>query len=140
MKFLYICAVIAFAIELIIIPIVTAATMTVASRRGLFWRIQFLSANLMIAGWFICLSPSLAKRLWIFWNDDDGSVGATYWARYRWLAWRNPVDNFKHVKWTQAPGPLTYKPFTWRGKQFYYKAGWMSNTYCALSAGSGRGW
>jgi len=137
MKYLFITV---FAIELIITVIVTAATMTLPSKRGLFWRIQFLSANMMIAGWFVCLSPSLAKRTWIFWNDDDGAVGATYWARYRWLAWRNPVDNFKHVKWTQAPEPLTYKTWQWRGKQYYYKAGWLSDTFCALSFGAGRGW
>lgn len=136
MKYLYITV---FVIEMLIVLIVTAAAMTLPSKRGLFWRIQFLSGNLMIAGWFICLSPALAKRTWIFWNDDDGAVGATWWKRYCWLAWRNPVDNFKHVKWTQAAAPLTYKTWQWRGKQYYYKAGWMSDTFCALSAGAGRG-
>lgn len=120
----------------IIVALITFATV----RKPIFWVIQFLSINMEIVGWVVCLSPALAKVSWIYWNDDDGAVGDTWWKRYLWLAWRNPVDNFKHVRWTQAPGPLVYKTWMWRGKQYYYKAGWMSDTYCALSFGSGRGY
>jgi hypothetical protein len=109
-------------------------------RSSWFWLIQFVNWHLVVIGWFVCLSPRLAKALWIFWNDDDGAVGATYWARYRWLAWRNPVDNLKHLKLAQAPGPLAYRTWIWRGRQYYYKVGWMSDTYPAMSIGAGRGY
>lgn len=109
-------------------------------RSPLFWSIQFVNAQLLPIGAIVCLSPTLAKASWIFWNDDDGAVGATWWQKYKWLAWRNPVDNFKHVKWTQRPEDLNYKTWIWRGKQYYYKVGWMSDTYAAMSIGSGRGW
>lgn len=121
----------------VVLAVITASTV----KLPIFWVIQFLNAQAMFLGIFICLCPPLAKFLWLWWNDDDGAVGATWWQRYIWLAWRNPVDNFKHVKWTQRNKPLYYKNwYTKSGKQYYIKVGWMSDSYCAMSAGSGRGY
>lgn len=132
--------IIGVSIELFVavaLAIITATTV----KLPIFWVIQFLNAQLLFLGWFICLCQPLAKFLWLWWNDEDGAKGKTWWQRYTWLAWRNPVDNFKYVKWTQRPnGPLIYRTWEWRGRQFYYKVGWMSNTHCAMSAGSGRGY
>lgn len=98
-----------------------------------FWLIQFVSANLAFLGLFICLSPALAKASWLWWNSDDGAVGATYWARYRWLAWRNPVANLRRVPGVSGPGRrLTYhwwvsNPETADPKSGHYiKVGWLS--------------
>lgn len=123
---------------LVIVGLTTIVALTI--RRPIFWWIQFVNAQLLPIGLIVCLSPKLAKASWIFWNDDDGAVGDTWWQKYWWLAWRNPVDNFKHVKWTQAPYNIKYKTWVWRSKQYYYKVGWMSNTYAAMSIGSGKGW
>jgi hypothetical protein len=120
----------------LVLGVITALTV----RMPIFWLIQFLGVNLAVPGWFICLSPPLAKLTWLWWNDDDPPTDKSWWAAYVWLAWRNPVDNFKHVKWTQRQGgPLAYKTWVWNGSEFYYKAGWMSDSYCALSAGGGKG-
>jgi hypothetical protein len=110
---------------------------------------QLVSLLLMIPGALICLSPSLAKWTWLWWNDDDGAVGATYWARYRWLAWRNPVANLRRVRFVSGPGrPLIYhwwvsNPETADIKSGHYvKIGWLSGQpyYPVLSAGAGRGY
>lgn len=107
----------------------------------LFLLIQLINALLFLPGVFICLSPALAKATWIYWNDDDGSgPGTSWWSRYTWLAWRNPVDNLKHWKWTQRPGPLYYRTWIVKGKQLYFKCGWMSDSYACLSFGGGRGY
>lgn len=106
----------------------------------LFALIQIVNIPLMILGWFICLSPTLAKILWLWWNNEDGAVGNTWWSRYVWLAWRNPVANLRHVPGVSKVGrPLLYKTWTWRNKQFYYKLGWMSDGFPVLSAGAGKG-
>lgn len=103
----------------------------------LFALIQIVNLPLMVLGWFICLSPPLARVSWLWWNSDDGAVGDTWLKRYIWLAWRNPVANLRHVPGVSKVGrPLFYK--TWRGH--YVKLGWMSNGYPAFSAGSGRGY
>lgn len=127
----------------LVLAVITASTVKLV----IFWGIQFLNAQLLLLGWFICLSPRLAKFTWLWWNDEDGAGPRPgWWNQYCWLAWRNPVDNFKYVKWTQAPKNLKpedwlkYKEFQWRGKLHYYKVGWMSNSFCCMSAGSGRGY
>lgn len=104
----------------------------------LFALIQIVNLILMVAGWFICLSPALAKASWLWWNDDDGAVGATYWARYVWLAWRNPVANLRRINrflWfpisvSGAGRPLLYHWWTSTPDDFksghYVKIGWLS--------------
>lgn len=94
-----------------------------------FALIQIVNLALMIPGWFICLSPALAKTSWLWWNSDDGAVGATYWARYRWLAWRNPVANLRRVSGVSALGrPLLYHWWTSTPGDLksghYIKVGW----------------
>lgn len=123
-------------LALIAVTLIVALTI----RKPIFWLIQMVNAQLLPLGWVICLWPHLAHATWIFWNDDDPPWEKSWWDAYTWLAWRNPVDNFKHVKWTQAPYNLPYKTWMWRGKQYYYKVGWMSNTYAAMSIGAGRGY
>jgi hypothetical protein len=106
----------------------------------LFALIQIVNVPLMVLGWLICLSPSLAKASWLWWNSDDGAVGGTWWARYVWLAWRNPVANLRHVWGVSKVGrPLWYRTWVLNEKQFYFKAGWMSDGYPAFSAGAGKG-
>jgi len=123
------------------VAIVLAAITASTVKLPIFWVIQFVNAQLLVLGLFICLWPAFAKCTWLWWNDDDGAVGKTYWERYYWLAIRNPVDNFKHVRWTQRSyGPLFYKTWIRQGKMYYAKVGWMDNTFCCMSAGSGRGW
>jgi hypothetical protein len=108
----------------------------------LFVLIQIVNIPLMVMGWFICLSPALAKLTWLWWNDEDAAgPGTSWWSKYVWLAWRNSVANFKHVPGVSAKGrPLWYRVWIIRGKTFYGKAGWMSDGFPALSAGVGRGW
>jgi hypothetical protein len=105
----------------------------------LFFLIQLVNIPLMVLGWLICLLPSLAKASWLWWNSDDGAVGNTWWEQYVWLAWRNPVANLRHVPGVSAKGrPLFIRNWMVQGKEFYFKAGWMSDGYPALSAGSGK--
>jgi uncharacterized membrane-anchored protein YitT (DUF2179 family) len=107
----------------------------------LFAIIQLVNLPLMILGWFVCLSPNFAHFTWLWWNDDDGAVGSTWWAKYVWLAWRNPVANLRHVPGVSKAGrPLWYGTRTIRGKEFYWKFGWMSDGYPACSLGAGRGY
>jgi hypothetical protein len=108
----------------------------------LFALIQIVNLPLTIMGWIICLSPSLANSLWLWWNDDDVALLSpmSWWQEYVYLAWRNPVANLRHVPGVSKVGrPLWYRTWTIRGKLFYAKAGWMSDGYPALSAGAGKG-
>jgi uncharacterized membrane-anchored protein YitT (DUF2179 family) len=109
---------------------------------ALFVLIQFVNIPLMVLGWFICLSPALAKFTWLWWNDEDQTgPSQKWWDQYVWLAWRNSVANFKHVPGVSGKGrPLWYRVWVIRGKTYYWKSGWMSNGFPALSAGPGRGW
>lgn len=102
--------------------------------------IQLINIPLMVVGWFICLSPKLAKLTWLWWNDEDGAGPVPHWfSEYMWLAWRNPVANLKHVPGISKVGrPLFYRH--WGDPGWYIKMGWMSNGYPAFSAGSGRGY
>jgi hypothetical protein len=113
---------------------------------ALFAAIQIVSLILMVPGWLICLSPALAKASWLWWNSDDGTVGATWWDRYVWLAWRNPVANLRRVIFVSGPGrPLLYHWWTQTPDDFksghYVKIGWESGTpfYPVMSGGAGRG-
>jgi uncharacterized membrane-anchored protein YitT (DUF2179 family) len=102
----------------------------------LFVLIQLVNIPLMVMGWFICLSPALAKASWLWWNDEDGwGPGTTWWSHYIWLAWRNSVANYKHVPGVSGTGrPL----WLWTNGKYYAKAGWFpDNGHPVLSAGSG---
>lgn len=108
----------------------------------LFIFVQLLNIPLMVLGWFICLDPLIADCLWLWWNSDDPPYQAwSWWETYVWLAWRNPVANLRHVKFVSGKNrPLFYRTWVWFKKEFYVKAGWMSDGYPALSAGAGRGY
>jgi hypothetical protein len=115
----------------------------------LFALIQIVNLPLMVLGWLICLLPSLARFTWLWWNDDDGAVGHTWWQQYVWLAWRNPVANLRRVRGVSAPGrPLFYRwwpdtedPSDIKGGH-YVKIGWEVGApyYPVMSAGAGRGY
>ena len=106
----------------------------------LFLLIQAVNILLVPLGWVICLWPAAAKRSWLWWNSIDPPQGS-WWQKYVWLAWRNPVSNLRLIPGVSGAGrPLWYITWTMFGKQFYAKAGWTSNTYPVLSAGGGRGW
>jgi hypothetical protein len=104
----------------------------------LFSLIQLLNLPLMVLGWAICLLPySMVPWLWS--NDDDHTLlsAMTWWQRYVYTAWRNPVANLRHVPGVSAKGrPLWY----WSNGKYYAKAGWLSDGYICLSAGSGKGY
>lgn len=111
-----------------------------------FAAIQFVNLLLFVPGILICLWPALAKASWLWWNSDDGMVGATWWQRYVWLAWRNPVANLRRVPLVSGAGrPLIYHWWTSTPEDFksghYAKVGWEAGTpfYPVMSAGAGRG-
>jgi hypothetical protein len=108
----------------------------------LFILIQLVNIPLMVLGWVLCALPYDVVP-WLWSNDDDHSLLSTmtYWQRYVYLAWRNPVANLRHVPGVSKVGrPLFYRTWTLRSKQWYVKAGWMSDGYPACSAGAGRGY
>lgn len=95
---------------------------------------------------------------WIWDNDEDGTMPVWYanahpkWSfqrlEFTWTALRNPCNNLRYVRGVSKVGrPLFYK--TWivpvgtlflSGREFYVKAGWLSNGFPCLSGGSGRGY
>lgn len=103
---------------------------------------QLVSLPLMVIGWVLCLDPGTLPWLWCDSTNPKGVEAMTWWQRYRYLGWRNPVCNLKLVKGVATPGgPLLYRTWYWRGKQFYYKIGYMPHEgYPACSAGAGRGY
>lgn len=115
-----------------------------------FALIQIANLILMVPGWFIGLWPALAKASWLWWNVDDGDPGKTWWARYVWLAWRNPVADLRKVRFVSGPGrPLIYH--WWKSKStpddiksgHYIKVGWeVGPPYYPVFQpfGSGRGY
>jgi hypothetical protein len=106
---------------------------------ALFILIQLVNLPLMVLGWFICLDASLAHALWLWWNtDDDALIESMSWFdRYVYLAWRNPVANLRRVPGVSGKGrPIWY----WSNGKFYAKAGWMTDGYPCLSCGSGKGY
>lgn len=112
--------------------------------------IQLVNIPLMAMGWLICLSPAFAGKLWLWWNDDDGTGPKEgWWDEYVWLAWRNPVANLRHVPGVSGPGrPLLYHWWIKPGliidpkEGHYIKIGWESGPpyYPVFSLGSGRGY
>lgn len=102
----------------------------------LFILIQLINLPLMIAGWVLCLLPS-GSVPWLWQNPDSDVAAMTYWQRYVYEAWRNPVSNLRSVPGVFGKGrPLWY----WSNQKYYAKAGWESDGYLCLSAGSGRGY
>jgi hypothetical protein len=117
------------------------------SRWWLFFAlIQVVNLPLLVAGWFICLSPKFARTTWLWWNSDDPPSG-TWWQQYYWLALRNPVANLRHVPGISGPNrPLIYHWWTRDWEDFstgvYVKVGWESGPpfYPVMSGGAGRGY
>jgi hypothetical protein len=82
---------------------------------------------------------------WIWGNEENGIVGPgmalTRWNAFYWSALRNPCNNLRFVPGVSKVGrPLWYRTWMMFGKQFYAKAGWLSDGYPCLSAGAGRGY
>lgn len=104
----------------------------------LFVLIQLVNLLLLVLGLFVCLLPRFAKFTWLWWNNiDPPSTNQPWWPQYYWLALRNPVSNLRLVPGVSKPGrPLWY----WSNGKYYAKAGWTSNGYPVLSAGSGKGY
>lgn len=113
-----------------------------------FALIELVNVPLIILGLFICLWPALAKGTRLWWNDDDGDLGLTGWPRYKWLALRNPVANFRKIPGISGQGrPLLYKRWTSTPEIIksghYIKVGWESGFpyYPVFQPfGSGRGY
>lgn len=118
----------------------------------LFLLIQLINIPLMVLGWFIVALCVTATRrgwlrdwphwAWLWFNDEDGyGTIPGWWGAFDWLALRNPVANLRHVRGVSKVGrPLYYRTWLVKGRQFYVKAGWMSDGYPACSAGAGRGY
>ncbi len=105
----------------------------------LFILIQLVNLPLMVIGWF--LPPPVGEWLYLWGNDDDAQLldGMSYWRQYVYLNWRNPVANLRHVPGVSGVGrPIWWRTWNVRGKDYYAKAGWMSDGYPCLSAGSGK--
>jgi len=104
----------------------------------LFLLIQLVNLLLWPIGLVVCLSPSLAKRSWIFWNSVNPPTGS-WWASYVWLALRNPVSNLRLIPGVSRPGrPLWLKSIVLSGKPYHAMAGWLGTTgYPVLSIGTG---
>lgn len=126
----------------------------------LFVLIQLVSLALMIVGlpvvgvltafglmYITTGPPQFPRWAWIWANDEDGVEGPPWfnpthsrWKAFVWSALRNPVSNLRFVRGVSKVGrPLFYRTWTVAGREFYAKAGWMTNGYPCLSAGAGRG-
>jgi len=81
---------------------------------------------------------------WLWSNDEDGVLAGWYgdlhhewplWLRaFMWTGLRNSVNNLRFVPGVSAVGrPLWY----WTNGKHYVKAGWLSDGFPVLSAGSG---
>jgi hypothetical protein len=131
----------------------------------LFLAFQFLSGVLTIVG--IPIVAGLAyldvssydqrtkqwhwPRLFWLWDNDQDGLYPAWWAaanptwsqahaEFQWAALRNSCHNFGTLSVFRRTSPLWYRTFTFRGKLYYAKAGWMSSGYPAMSSGAGRGW
>jgi hypothetical protein len=107
---------------------------------------QALGALLFFPGLLICLSPTVARLSWLWWNSDDPPTGWGWLRAYKWLAFRNHVANMRRIPGCAGPGrPLIYH--WWEANPadiksgHYFKMGWESGPpyYPVWSAGSGRG-
>lgn len=86
-----------------------------------------------------------SRAFWLWDNEIDGicapGTTPTAWSAFYWSALRNPCNNLRFVPGVSKAGrPLWYRTWTLFGKQFYAKAGWLSDGYPALSAGAGKGY
>lgn len=122
----------------------------------LFVGIQLASLVLSLVGYPL-LAILASAKLWttttgsvskwkfldqIYGNARDGLSGTkslTPWNAFVWSALRNSTNNFDALC-TRPGHPLYYRTATKFGKQFYFKAGWLSDGYPCLSAGAGRGY
>lgn len=109
---------------------------------ALFILLQLINIPLMVAGWFICLLP-YGIVPWLWRNDVDAGliVEMTYWKRYVYEAWRNPVNNFRFVPGVSQVGrPLWRKtwgkPNSFGYPDHYVMAGWNSSGFPVLSGGT----
>lgn len=107
----------------------------------LFLLIQIANVPLILLGWLICLSPTLAHWTWLWWNNEDGSgPGNSWWSKYVWLGWRNPVNNYRFVRGVSKVGRPLWR-VEWGQPNFYGKpgwyamAGWNSSGFPVLSGG-----
>jgi len=104
----------------------------------LFALIQFVSLTLTPLGWFICLLPM--DYVPALWQNPDVSSTWAYWPRYVYEGWRNPVSGLRNVPGVSGKGrPLFYRNWTVKGREFYFKCGWLSDGLPCFSAGSGNG-
>ncbi len=126
----------------------------------LFCLIQAVALVLTVIGWPVVGGLALGRSwttvgphpqwrggwlTWIWCNEIDGIVGPgmtlNRWNTFYWSAIRNSVNNLRFVPGVSKVGrPLWYRSWTMFGKQFYAKAGWLSDGFPCLSAGSGRGY
>jgi hypothetical protein len=99
----------------------------------LFVLIQLVNLPLMAAGWFVCLLPvGLVPPPW---RNPDVMLSWTYWQRYTYEAWRNPVSGLRNVPGVSGKGrPLWRKTWGARPGGWYVQAGWESS-YPVLSGG-----
>lgn len=137
--------------------------MNQAESIALFTGIQLVSGVLFIVGLPICAVLAMAAHYtsstnynktkwiskfpswaWLWSNDEDGVTPPGYtsrWGTFVWTALRNPVNNLRFVSGVSGQGrPLYYRSWLVKGKQYYFKCGWMSNGFPCLSGGAGRGW
>jgi hypothetical protein len=126
----------------------------------LFVLIQLVSLVLAIIGIPVCGLLTAAGLMhlgadnkahfpawaWLWDNNEDGVSPVFYnpsgsrWKAFVWIALRNPVSNLRFVPGVSGVGrPLYYRTWLVKGRQFYFKAGWLSDGYPALSAGAGKG-
>jgi len=127
--------------------------------------LQALSIVLQVVGFFLLVVPAAQKSwheivapenrvpgtkinvwtnplLWLWSNDENGVTadGTSFAQVWYWTAWRNPVDNFKYLWWTQRQGgPFIHRNFTFRGTLRYIQFGWNSSGYIVGSLGKGTG-
>lgn len=125
----------------------------------LFVLIQLVSLALAIIGipliallayfyaWILVSGKFQWRGGWLTWlwgNEENGIVGPgislNRWNAFKWSALRNPCNNLRFVPGISKAGrPLWLRTWTLFGREFYAKAGWLTDGYPALSVGAGRG-
>lgn len=119
---------------------------------ALFILLQLINIPLIVLGWFtvaLCVTATRSGWLrdwphwaWLWFNDQDGyGPSPGWWGAYSWLAWRNPVNNFRFVPGVSAVGrPLWRKtwgkPNAFGKPDHYVMAGWNSSGFPVLSGGT----
>lgn len=148
----------AVAVFLAVVAVLTLRSVTYSP---LFWLIHMTSFNLVVLGVpLIALAAALHgydlkgpvgrmrlqwtfPPMWVYGNLEDGiSVpgrAVTWWNIFYWSALRNTCNNLRYVPGVSKAGrPLWLRTRKIRGKNYYAKAGWLSNGYPCLSAGAGQ--